>query len=130
MKISIRKLAKLSIHAIVLTIVLIGALLFWLVVTMEGNMRPLGSPPIGYEDRQKYVGSIPGLPGFDNVPVDLWFGKRPGQYDTTHFRIASDYITLLPHYHGESAHFMLVWPSLRSIDEEDMIQEKGVAFIC
>lgn len=61
---------------------------------------------------------------FDNIPVDLWFGKHGGQFDTTHLRIASDYLGGKPYYHGDSAQLYVVWPSLRSVDEENEIREK------
>lgn len=91
----------------------------------ERTSRPLGSPPIGFENRLKYErGHISDRGGFDNIPVDLWFGKNDGRYDTTRLRIASDYLSKIPFWHGESATLYVVWPSLRSIDEENEIRKK------
>ncbi|CAD5376526.1 conserved hypothetical protein [Pseudomonas sp. OF001] len=89
--------------------------------------RPPGSPPPGYENRKKYEqrGHISDFSRFDNIPVDLWFGKRDGKFDTTHLRIASDYIAGLPPYHGEYVEANIVWPSLRSVDEEIEIRKKN-----
>lgn len=87
--------------------------------------RPPGAPPPGYEGRLKYPrGHISNSSRFDNIPVDLWFGKRDGNYDTTHLRIASDYFGKLPFWHGEYATLNVVWPSLRSPDEEVEIRKK------
>jgi hypothetical protein len=84
-------------------------------------------PPFGYENRAKYDWT--GIPGhnakFNNVPMNLWFGKRNDQYDTTHFRLASDYLGSVPIYHGEYVELNVVWPSLRSIAEEEEIRKKN-----
>jgi hypothetical protein len=96
-----------------------------IVVFLKLNSRPLGTPLPGFEDRMKYKhGNISNFSGFDNIPVDLWFGKRNGIYDTTNLRIASDYLTNIPNYHGEYATIRLIWPSLRSADEEREIRKK------
>ena len=85
-----------------------------------------GAPPIWLEGREKYIrGPVSDFGGFDNIPVDLWFGKRDGNFDTTHLRIASDYFIGLPLWHGEHAPLNIVWPSMRSIDEEIEIRNKN-----
>jgi hypothetical protein len=95
-----------------------------LIVYGKLTSRPIGSPPPGYENRIKYErGPLSGLPSFDNIPVDLWFGKQNGVYDTTHFRIPNDYFSKIPNYHGQYATLYIVWPSLRSIDEENEIRK-------
>ena len=98
-----------------------------LIAYQELTKRPPGSPPIWLEGRERYPrGHISDLAGFDNIPVDLWFGKKPdGRVDTTHLRIASDYFGKIPFWHGESAELNVVWPSLRSIDEENEVRAKN-----
>jgi hypothetical protein len=87
--------------------------------------HPPGSPPIWLKDRKKYNWEgIPNFSRFENIPVDLWFGKRDGKFDTTHLRIASDYIST-PTYHGEYVEANIVWPSLRSVDEEIEVRKKN-----
>lgn len=92
---------------------------------MELTSRPPGSPPPGSEGRLKYnLDEIPGSSSSRKAPVDLWFGQRDGRYDTTQLRIDSDYLKIPPHYHGQPAHIMVHWPSLRSIHEESKFREK------
>jgi hypothetical protein len=107
-------------------VVLSGVALLGLYVYMNLTERQIVSgPPPGYEDRLKY--DHEGMPGSTNpnqIPVDLWFGKHDGIYDTTHLRVYSDYLTLFPFYHGEGVHLRLVWPSMLSLQTYDRRQKQ------
>jgi hypothetical protein len=122
----LRPARKLFWLQLILSLPLFLSTLFVLTkVTISYTSRPLGSPPIGYENRLKYNGSkIFSTTKFDNIPVDLWFGMAEGHHDTTHFRLASDYIAFLPTHHGDNVEFSVVWPSLRSISEEREIRKR------
>lgn len=84
------------------------------------------SPPPWLEGREKYNWEgVRSTSHFDNIPVDIWFGKRrDDEDDTTHFRIANDYLGNMPQYHGSYVTLNVVWPSLRSLDEEEKIRTK------
>lgn len=88
--------------------------------------RPPGSPPIWLEGREKYNwDGVTNFSRFDNIPIDLWFGKkRDGRVDTSHLRIANDYLGNVPDFHGSYAELNVVWPSLRSPDEEIEIRTR------
>lgn len=89
----------------------------------EHRARPM--PQVNKDGRPRYNWEgVVNNSKFDNIPVDLWFGKHDGQFDTTHLRIASDYLGGTPYYHGGSMDLYVVWPSLRSIDEENEIRTK------
>lgn len=124
MDLSIRHVSGVILKSLLVFVVLLVLVIAGLLTYKKLTSRPLGSPPIGYENRLKYErGKISDYSGFDNIPVDLWFGKHDGKYDTTHFRIASDYFSKIPNYHGQYATIYIVWPSLRSIDEENEIRK-------
>lgn len=96
-----------------------------LLIYMENTTRPQGSPPPGYEGRLKYnLEDMPGSANPNQIPIDMWFGKHDGKYDTTQLRIDSDYITLHPHYHGEGFHITLVWPSMLSTREYGRMRKR------
>jgi hypothetical protein len=124
MDLSIRHVSGVILKRLLVFVGLLVLVIAGLLTYKKLTSRPLGSPPIGYENRLKYErGKISDYSGFDNIPVDLWFGKHDGKYDTTHFRIASDYFSKIPNYHGQYATIYIVWPSLRSIDEENEIRK-------
>jgi hypothetical protein len=71
----------------------------------------------------------PGPKSTTKAPVDLWFGRRNGQYDTTHLRIAKEYLGIRGHYHGEGVYINTVWPNLLSRYEYGRMREKqGLPF--
>lgn len=87
--------------------------------------RPSGSrPPPGYEDRVKYKEWNTGPSNPNIVPLDIWFGEHNGHYDTTHLKINSDYLREHPHYHGEAAKIMVVWPSMFSLQAYNRRQKQ------
>lgn len=119
----VRVLFKLLLALVGLVVVLLSAILLWQAYSKPA--RPPGSPPIWLEGREKYSwDGVYNSVRFDNIPVDLWFGKRDGNFDTTHLRIASDYLGNTPDFHGSYVELNVVWPSLRSIDEEIEIRKK------
>lgn len=121
----LRVLFKALLVVVVLIVAVCSGLILWL--KYDKPIPPPGTPPPGYEGRLRYPrGHISNLNGFDNIPVDLWFGKRlDGQVDTTHLLIASDYFGNIPSWHGEYAELNVVWPSLRSLSEEIEIRKKN-----
>lgn len=121
----LRVLFKALLVVVVLIVAVCSGLILWL--RYDKPIPPPGTPPPGYEGRLRYPrGHISNLNGFDNIPVDLWFGKRlDGRVDTTHLLIASDYFGNIPSWHGEYAELNVVWPNLRSISEEIEIRKKN-----
>jgi hypothetical protein len=130
MNLSLRRIFTLTLKSLLALIGLLVLVIVGFVAYMGLKSRPPGSPPPGYEDRVKYEwDDTPGPYSSRKVPIDLWFGRRDGQYDTTHLRIDSDYFALVPNFHGEGAHINVIWPSLRSPREEDKFREKeGLAY--
>lgn len=109
-------------------IALVAIILFAIVAirvydNVTRSSRNTDAPPTAFANRLKYdISRYSGRSSVDNIPVDLWFGRRSDRYDTTHIRIANDYFGKYPLWHGESAELAAVWPSLRSIDDEGEIQ--------
>jgi hypothetical protein len=108
---------------LLIVLVVIGAGLY---LEYSEPERPPGSPPPWLEGRDKYSwDEVYNTSRFDNIPVDLWFGKRDGNFDTTHLRIANDYLGNTPNFHGAYVELNVAWPSLRSPDEEVEIRKEN-----
>lgn len=121
MKILLARIGRgLLMGVIALAVIIIFAIIaIGVYDSMTRSSRKTGAPPAALANRLKYdIARYPGLSSLDNIPVDLWFGRRNDRHDTTHMRIANDYFGKYPLRHGESAELAAVWPSLRSIDEE------------
>lgn len=124
---SVRRILAILLKTLLGLVVLIVLVIGGWITRNELTKRPPGSPPPWLEGRGKYNWEgVSNFSRFDNIPVDVWFGKkRDGHYDTTHLRFASDYAAGgLPIWHGESIVIYVVWPNLRSIDEENEIRKK------
>jgi hypothetical protein len=109
-----RNITGLLLKIVMTLVLLLVVIIAGFYIYVELTKRPPGSPPPGYEDRVKYERGAPGPYSSKIVSVDLWFGRRDGEYDTTHLRVNSDYLTMRPNYHGQAAAIMLVWPSMLS----------------
>jgi hypothetical protein len=125
MNLSISHIFGVTLKAVFALIGLLVLLIVVLLGYMELNSRPPSSPPPGFEKRLKYdLDDPPGPKSTTKSPVNLWFGRRDGQYDTTHLRIGKDYLGIRGHYHGEGVYINTVWPSLISIYEYGRTREK------
>ncbi|MGD8914891.1 MAG: hypothetical protein PVJ68_19465 [Candidatus Thiodiazotropha sp.] len=126
MSLSIRRIFNVTLKSILVTFGLVVLGIVGLLAYMELKSRPPGSPPPGYEDRLKYdLEQPPGSRSTTKTPVDLWFGRRDGKYDTTHLCIGKDYFGIRPHYHGEGAHINTIWPSLQSRHEYGRVRDEA-----
>ncbi|MCU7926649.1 MAG: hypothetical protein KZQ97_09435 [Candidatus Thiodiazotropha sp. (ex Dulcina madagascariensis)] len=126
MNLSIRRIFVVLLKGLLALFVFLVLIIAGLMVYSEMTKRPPGSPPPGSEGRLKYDLNIPPGPySSKQAPVDLWFGRRDGQYDTTHLRITKDYFGIRPRYHGQAAHINTIWPSLLSTHEYGRLRKKA-----
>jgi hypothetical protein len=130
MDLSIRHILVVILKVLLAVVGVIMLIFAALTAYVEITTRPPGSPPPGYEDRLKYdLNDPPGPRSTTKAPVNLWFGQRDGNYDTTHLQIGKDYFGIRGHYHGEAVHINTVWPGLLSRHEyAKMREDAGLPF--
>ena len=78
-----RRRVRLLVLAVIAGLLVFGVVRWQQHIAEIRASHPPGSPPIWLKDRKKYNWEgIPNFSRFDNIPVDLWFGKRDGKFDT------------------------------------------------